>query len=633
MKHPIRSRFMYLAFQGLRAIVLCLPLRAAQALGRACGKLAFLLLGSQKQLMSEHLRLAFGGSLSAQQRQSIIQGVFTHLGQTAMEWMLLPRLSDEALQRLIRCEGLDYLKQALSQNRGVIALTGHFGNWELIPIYLRSLGFEGGVLARRLRHPEYESFLINMRKKRGVSTLARGSMKDVVRMLKANQIVGVMPDQDIDSLEGIFINVFGHPAFTPVGPAALSLMTGAPIVPCFMIREKDYFRLVIKPPVAIAATSDRQETLRLITQAWSDTVESYIRSYPAQWVWMHRRWKTKPAPSSQQMASEQPRNNTGNASSPPAKPAFSFVLCLLLGASCLLLNNGCAKKKIKPMESEPAVAQQMSEFTLTGYEDDGGKRWMLSGKGANVEGNIVTIHEPDGTGFDVQREAYLTASVAQVNQVNRYVRFENDVTIHTTDGLWLSSPIMHWIPDKNQVATDQSVRIETDHMLLRGREAEGQTLLKQLKILKDIELILNPSDHDVPGGPAHVDITCDGPLAFDYGNGVATFENNVHIKDSNGDLYSDKLIAYLDQATHTIRYAEAIGRVRIHQEQNTALSERAVYEPAKGKITLVGRPSLLLYPTEGSQGPQLSLGGLTSVSGKEKPASSSSSGKKPDQGS
>lgn len=584
-----------------------------------------MVLGRQKQLMSEHLKLAFGETLTTAQRQAIMCGVFLHLGQAAMEWMILPRLSDEALQRLIHCEGLDHVKQALAHNRGMIALTGHFGNWELIPIYLRSLGFKGGVLARQLRHPEYESFLINMRKKRGVSTLARsGSLKEVAGMLKANQIVGVMPDQDIDSLDGIFINVFGHPALTPVGPAALSLMTGAPIVPCFMIREGDHFRLAIERPLAVPVANDRKEAMRLLTQAWNEVVESYIRRYPEQWMWMHRRWKTQPAPSNQHLAARQAQNNAGNTESSRTRPAFSFVFCLLLGACCLVLSAGCAKSKAakKPENTEAAVVEQMSEFTLTGYEDSGGKRWELNGKGATVEGDIVTIHEPDGTGFDVQRQAFLTASIAQINQVNRHVRMENDVTIHTSDGLWLSSPVMHWIPDKNQVATDQSVRIETDHMLLRGREAEGETQLKQLKILKDIELVLNPSDHEVPGGPAHVDITCDGPLSFDYGNGVATFENNVHIKDSNGDLYSDKLIAYLDQTTHTIRYAEAIGRVRIHQEQNTALSERAVYEPAKGKVTLVGRPSLLLYPTQSSQGPQLSLGGLSSVSGKGKPASS-----------
>ena len=254
----------------------------------------------------------------------------------------------------------------------------------------------------------------------------------------------------------------------------------------------------------------------------------------------------------------------------------------------------------------------MSGFTLTGYQVDGTKRWQLDGEGAIVDGNIVTIQKPNAVGYDPTHTAHLTASLATVNQTNRHIRMEHDVTIHTSDGLWLTSPVLHWIPDQDEVATDQSVRIETDHMLLRGRGADGLTQLKRATLLRDIEMVLNPSEHqgEAATGPAHVTITCDGPLSFDYEHNVATFERNVHIEDPSGDLYSDRLVAYFNQATRTIRYAEAIGRVRIHQHQNTALSEKAVYEPAIGKITLVGKPSLLIYPEQGGSNSQLSFGGL-----------------------
>ena len=253
----------------------------------------------------------------------------------------------------------------------------------------------------------------------------------------------------------------------------------------------------------------------------------------------------------------------------------------------------------------------MSGFTLTGYEVSGAKRWELEGQGASVDGDIVTIHHPDAVGYDPGRTAHLTASAAQMRQKDRHVRLEHEVTIHPSDGLWLATPILHWIPDQNQMATDEPVRLETDHMLLRGRGARGLADLKQATLFNDIELILNPTDHDSPGGPNHVRITCDGPLAFDYENDIATFEQNVHVEDPNGDLYSDKLIAYLNRPAHTIRYAEAIGKVRIHQAQNTAMGERAVYEPGIGKITLVGKPSLLVYPEEGTGGAQFAFGALT----------------------
>lgn len=204
-----------------------------------------------------------------------------------------------------------------------------------------------------------------------------------------------------------------------------------------------------------------------------------------------------------------------------------------------------------------------------------------------------------------KRTAYLTASLAQVNQTSRRVRLEQEVTIHTSDGIWLMSPTMYWLPDQNELITDQAVRLETDHMLLRGRGATGQTHLKHAVILRDVELVLNPTTDERAGERSHVKITCDGPLSFDYDHHVATFEQNVHVKDAQGDLYSDRLIAYLDPVNRTITYAEALGRVRIVQEANLASGERAVYEPAKGKVTLLGSPSLLIYP-EKNQTPQLS---------------------------
>ncbi|MBI3011167.1 MAG: lysophospholipid acyltransferase family protein, partial [Candidatus Omnitrophica bacterium] len=294
MKHPIRRRLMYLGFQGLQALVQVLPLAATRLLGRALGLVAYGLLVHQRRLAMGHLAYAFGDRLSPSERARIARGVFLNLGQNAVEWLLLPRLSTGDLERMTTCEGLEHLRQALAEGNGAIVVTAHFGNWEVIPLFLKSIGFDGAVLARRLRYAEYESFLISLRGAKGIPTLARGSLKEVAKLLRANQIVGVLPDQDVDSLEGVFVEFFGRRAYTPVGPAALSLMTGAPIIPCFMIREGARFRLVVEPPVRAPQAADRARAAALLTQAWSDVIESYIRRYPDQWVWMHRRWKTQP---------------------------------------------------------------------------------------------------------------------------------------------------------------------------------------------------------------------------------------------------------------------------------------------------------------------------------------------------
>jgi len=618
---------MYLGFQGLRACAQTLPLRAVRLVGATLGLTAYGFLRGQRRLTQTHLVHAFGETLSPAERRRIARRVFWNLGQSALEWLWLPRLSCDELKRLVTSEGVEHLRRAIANGKGAIIITAHFGNWEIIPLYLRSLGFEGGVLARRLRYPEYESFLISLRGAKGVPTFTRGSFKEVATLLRANQIIGILPDQDMDSLEGVFVNFFGHPSYTPVGPAALSLLTGAPLLPCFLIREGERFRLVIEPPIPMPQTTDRTQALVMLTQAWSHVVESYIRRYPDHWVWMHRRWKTQPEltrDKGQATTSEQRPIAVKAPQSPPnlqpQDQAFTplFIACCL---SLVAVGGGCAKSagptatSSSPVDANSSATQadqQMSSFTLTGYEVDGTKRWELEGTGASIERDIVTIHHPDGIGYDLSRTAYLTASAAQVNQKNRHVRLEHDVTIHTSDGLWLTTPILHWIPDQNQFATDHPVRLETDHMLLRGRGARGLTQLKHATIFEDIELVLNPSDREaLVGGDKHVTITCDGPLSFDYENNIATFEQNVHVQDPNGDLYSDKLIAYLNQEAHTIRYAEAIGSVRIIQQRHTAHSERAIYEPAAGKITLVGKPSLIVYPSEKGESPTLSFGGLS----------------------
>ena len=292
---------------------------------------------------------------------------------------------------------------------------------------------------------------------------------------------------------------------------------------------------------------------------------------------------------------------------------LSTFSVFVLTAYCLVLTAviGCAKSGPPAGASKSAVSssepdQEMGSFTMVGYAPDGAKRWELQGTGAQSDGTIVTINRPDAIGYQVgqdrdpetgeSRTAYLTANFAQVYQADHRIRMEQDVTIHTSDGLWLSSPMLYWLPDLEALSTDQPARLETDHMLLRGRGATGHTRLNIVVFSRDVELILNPSAKEGAEDRRHVRITCDGPLAFDYERSVATFEHNVHVEDPKGDVYSDKLVAYLDRATRTINFAEASGHVRIVQGPHTANGERAIYEPAKGKVTLLGAPSLLVYP-------------------------------------
>lgn len=294
MKHPLRRRWMYLGFLGLRAVARWLPLPVAQAFGRLLGYAAYGLLGPYRALALTHLRRAFGPVLQDSTARRITRGVFINLGKNALEWCVLERYSLTRIRRIVEIYGLTHLEQALSQGRGVIALSAHFGNWELLAMALRSMGFEGGVVARPLRYPEYQDFLRQMRARKGIATYDRGAVRDVARVLRANHVIGMMPDQDMDSLEGVFVDFFDQPTYTPAGPAALSLLTGSPIVPCFVVRDGRKFRVMLEEPLTITRTDTRTQDILRLTQQWSRVVESYLRRYPTHWVWMHRRWKTKP---------------------------------------------------------------------------------------------------------------------------------------------------------------------------------------------------------------------------------------------------------------------------------------------------------------------------------------------------
>ncbi|MBI4323130.1 MAG: LPS export ABC transporter periplasmic protein LptC [Candidatus Omnitrophica bacterium] len=617
-KRPLQRRWIYLAFLAFRTGIRWLPLSAARALGAGVGWCAYALLGRYRRLTWSQLRLAFGPSLSEETCSYLARRVFVNLGKTAAEWCVMARYSPARIRRLVEVHGLKYLRQALAKGKGVLAVSGHFGNWELLSIAVANLGFQGGVLARRLRYPEYEDFLWRLRTRLGVATYERGCVKDVARALKANHIIGVVPDQDVDSLEGVFVEFFERPAYTPVGPAALSLMTGAPIVPCFCVRSGRRFRIMIEEPLAVPATSDRAAAMQQLTQAWSGVVESYVRRYPEQWAWMHRRWKTQVVHSPKSIVHGTPqttdkKERTGSLIRTP-QPVFSpIVLAMVYGLSSMVYS-GCTKPAapVSPPPSATKTAQapasveetsQMQTFTMVGYAPDGAKRWELVGTGATVEGAWVTIRQPNAVGFSPDRTAYMTASLAHIEQTSRRIRLEHDVTMHTSEGLWLMSPVMYWLPDREELLTEDAVRLETDHMLVRGRGATGHSQLKRAQIQRDVDVVLNPTAQEPAEGPSHVHITCDGPLSFDYERHVATFEHNVHVVDRQGDIYSDKLVAYLDRVTRAIRYAEALGHVRIVQGTNTATSERAVYEPAFGKVTLVGSPSLVLYPDDKQQAP------------------------------
>ena len=177
----------------------------------------------------------------------------------------------------------------------IIIITGHLGNWELIPAYFVSVGLHGGVVARRVYYEKYERLLSRLRLSKGFRVFYRDeSPRAILKTLKNNEVVGILADQDVRKLDGVFVEFFGRPAYTPTAPVLIAMKTGAPLIPARIVREGRKHRIVVDEPIPLRRSGDREADLVHNTQAWSRVIERYIREHPDQWVWMHRRWRTRP---------------------------------------------------------------------------------------------------------------------------------------------------------------------------------------------------------------------------------------------------------------------------------------------------------------------------------------------------
>jgi len=295
MKIKTRRYYIYYMLKMGIFLIRFIPRRAGIVIADSVGRVVFKVLGRFRNIAISNLNEAF--SSDHQRNRLIARDVFRNLAKTSVDWIKLTSFSSEDIDGLItEISGGEYLEQVLSEGRGVIMLAAHFGNWELIPIYLRVKGHEGCVVAKRIYFYKYDKFITRLRNRFGVNVVYRDeSPKRLLGTLKRNEILGILADQDVDSVEGIFVDFFGRPTYTPTAPAKLKMASGAGLIPAFMIRKSDNtYKMVLEEPIALSLSGNREEDVKRYTQAWTDVLERYIRQYPEQWVWIHQRWKTKP---------------------------------------------------------------------------------------------------------------------------------------------------------------------------------------------------------------------------------------------------------------------------------------------------------------------------------------------------
>lgn len=274
--------------------VLPRPLSRAVAIG--LGRVFYLLHVRLRRVGMRNLELAFPEKTEAE-RARILGGVFTSLGRQLAEVCQFPRYTLENVEKVVVYDGLENYERAHARGKGVLFLTAHFGAWELSAFAHSLHGHWLYVVMRPMDNPYLDRLINNYRTMHGNKTVAKDDfVRGLLAAMKAGEVVGILMDTNMTPPQGVFVNFFGIPACTASGLARIALRTDAAVVPGFTIWDEAMgkYRLRFDPAVELVRTGDLEADLITNTQKFTKVIEDYARKYPEQWLWVHRRWKTRP---------------------------------------------------------------------------------------------------------------------------------------------------------------------------------------------------------------------------------------------------------------------------------------------------------------------------------------------------
>lgn len=236
--------------------------------------------------------------LTARDRRALYVEVCRNQALNIMELMRFAGGKDAELGGLIEVHGEEIVRAALARGKGALILVAHFGNYDLMGMVAAKLfGYPLTIITKKLKNAKLNELWWEMRRKAGVAEVhARKAYRPCVRALQRNELVGFMLDQNRPPPLGVMVDFFGRPAGTTPGLAFMSAQSGAPVVPVFMRRTPEG-RHVLEARPLIEPPPDRQEeTLLAYTAAYTKVIEEEVRRHPAQWLWLHKRWKSRPKP-------------------------------------------------------------------------------------------------------------------------------------------------------------------------------------------------------------------------------------------------------------------------------------------------------------------------------------------------
>jgi KDO2-lipid IV(A) lauroyltransferase len=294
----LRVRFVIESIAG-RLLLAALGWMPRSAAGACAGLLLWVLYGLTPRLRTvaeRNLTMALP-QLNAAERARVVRGVYRSLARLLAEFARFPTLRPENIHQQVFFDGLDNYENALARGRGVIFLTAHLGAWELGAFAHGLKGYPLHVVYRALDNPALNE-LVNRYRSMGGNRLIekRESARGILAALARNETVGILADQNTLADEGLFVNFFGIPACATAGIARIALHSGAAVVPAFCVWDpaEGKFRILYQPAREFPVTGDTEHDVQAATQQMADVIERVVRAYSDQWLWIHRRWNTRP---------------------------------------------------------------------------------------------------------------------------------------------------------------------------------------------------------------------------------------------------------------------------------------------------------------------------------------------------
>jgi KDO2-lipid IV(A) lauroyltransferase len=273
-----------------------MPRGVARLLGGMLAFVVYWLFGRLRRVGVRNLELALP-ELSIEARRKILRRVYIHLGWQLVEFCRMTGYTVENTRDWLRTEGLEHYLAAQAHGKGVLVITGHLGAWELSSFYHSLMGYPMGMVIRRLDNRRLDAYVNGIRCMHGNHVLRKDDFgRGLLTAMRSGGTVGILMDTNMTPPQGAFVRFFGIEACTATGLAHVARKTGAAVLPGFMVWEPAERRYVLHfgAEVAIPHSEDIAADILKGTELCTNAIESWIRRYPDQWLWIHRRWKTRP---------------------------------------------------------------------------------------------------------------------------------------------------------------------------------------------------------------------------------------------------------------------------------------------------------------------------------------------------